>query len=169
MDEKNTAVLNRSEAASSGRNISRSEMIDKVYDWELAKAPIGQALILTTGMGLSNAISGAMAGMTKGNPLWIKLAIAAGLIWLKPAHRAIGPDSCKLLAVGIMAGAANDQFAITQKTEALFTKLFNRAKTTNYAASASAQAAAIAAAQTPTVVKQAEAVAADYYADGGKI
>lgn len=164
MDAKNTAVLNRTESTS-GRNITRAEMIDKVYDWELAKAPVGQALILTTGMGISNAISGAMAGMTKGNPLWIKLLIAAGLIWLKPAHRAIGPDSCKLLAVGIMAGAANDQFQITQKTENAFAKLFNRAKAS--AAVQTPAAAAAAAVNGKTAVQQAEAVVTDYYSSGG--
>ena len=167
MSAKPTATLDRTEAASSGRNITRSEMIDKVYDWELAKAPVGQALILTTGMGISNAISGAMAGMTKGNPLWIKLLIAAGLIWLKPAHRAIGPDSCKLLAVGIMAGAANDQFQITQKTENAFAKIFNRAKTASAAAAANTQAAAIAnATNTSSAVKQAETVVDAYSAAG---
>ena len=136
--------------------MKRSEILEKVYDYQVSEIPVGEIAVLTAGVAAAKAVSGFIAGSTGFSENATKAIIALACFKWKPIQKALGPGASKLLGVGLAATAVNDEWQIDQKVEDTVYKWFNKAKEMSSGGSTS----------NSNVVEQAETVVNDYVGVG---
>lgn len=143
--------------------MKRTEILEKVYDYQISEIPVGEIAVLTAGIGAAKAVSGAISGATGFDENITKGLLALACFKFNPLKKALGPGAAKLLGVGLAATAINDHWMIDQCVESKLAQLFGRAKQI----AGNTGAANNTAAAKSNVVSQAEQVAAaadNYYA-----
>lgn len=103
-----------------------SPITERITRFQINRVPVGWAATLTVGLGVGNAVAGAIAGWTKVQPQWTKIGLGCGLALIPQVGKTIGSDTSNLLGAALIAGGINQAWAIQQRTENWVAKLFGR-------------------------------------------
>lgn len=106
--------------------MANTQITERVYDLEVLDAPIGQALLLTAGLGIANAAAGMLSGVIGIPGAATKAALALLAVKIGAVRDFLGPGTSTILSAGLLATAINDTMGLEGRAEDFFAGLFGR-------------------------------------------
>ena len=98
-------------------------LTERVTRFEAHNVPIGWVVTGTVGLGIGNALAGAVSGFTGIKPQWTKMGLGAAVAMIPWFRKTLGEETTNLLSALLIANGVNTAWGIQQRTEALMAGL----------------------------------------------